>query len=32
MMSMEKQPKLTAKAQWLVFTRLLRYAIPHKKV
>ncbi|WP_342515265.1 ABC transporter ATP-binding protein [Sporosarcina sp. FSL K6-1522] len=28
---MEKQPKLTAKAQWLVFTRLLRYAIPHKK-
>ena len=30
-MSMEKQPKLTAKDQWHVFRRLLRYAIPHKK-
>ncbi|WP_212391837.1 ABC transporter ATP-binding protein [Sporosarcina beigongshangi] len=28
---MEKQPKLTAKDQWLVFKRLLSYAIPHKK-
>ena len=30
-MSIEKQPKLTAKDQWLVFKRLLRYTIPHKK-
>ncbi|MFD1204333.1 MULTISPECIES: ABC transporter transmembrane domain-containing protein [Sporosarcina] len=28
---MEKQPKLTAKDQWVVFKRLMRYAIPHKK-
>ncbi|MBD7985936.1 ABC transporter ATP-binding protein [Sporosarcina sp. Sa2YVA2] len=27
---MEKQPKLTAKDQWKVFKRLMRYAIPHK--
>ncbi|MGN7386565.1 ABC transporter ATP-binding protein [Sporosarcina sp. SAFN-015] len=27
---MEKQPKLTAKDQWIVFKRLMRYAIPHK--
>ncbi len=31
MMQMEKQPKLTAKDQWVVFKRLMRYAIPHKK-
>ena len=30
-MSVEKQPKLTAKDQWIVFKRLLRYTIPHKK-
>lgn len=30
-MSVEKQPKLTAKDQWLVFKRLLSYTIPHKK-
>ncbi len=30
-MSAEKQPKLTAKDQWLVFKRLLNYTIPHKK-
>lgn len=30
-MQMEKQPKLTAKDQWVVFKRLMRYAIPHKK-
>lgn len=30
MMQMEKQPKLTAKDQWKVFKRLMRYAIPHK--
>ncbi|WP_342505054.1 ABC transporter ATP-binding protein [Sporosarcina sp. FSL K6-2383] len=30
-MSVEKQPKLTAKDQWLVFKRLLSYALPHKK-
>src|SRR4051794_3876748 len=30
-MSMDKQPKLTAKDQWLVFKRLLSYTIPHKK-
>lgn len=30
MMQMEKQPKLTAKDQWIVFKRLMRYAIPHK--
>ena len=30
-MSMEKQPKLSAKDQWHVFRRLLGYAIPHKK-
>ena len=29
-MQMEKQPKLTAKDQWIVFKRLMRYAIPHK--
>lgn len=29
-MQMEKQPKLTAKDQWKVFKRLMRYAIPHK--
>lgn len=29
-MQMEKQPKLTAKDQWNVFKRLMRYAIPHK--
>ncbi|MCG7343091.1 ATP-binding cassette domain-containing protein [Sporosarcina sp. ACRSL] len=27
---MEKQPKLTAKDQWIVFKRLMRYALPHK--
>lgn len=27
----EKQPKLTAKDQWTVLKRLLRYTIPHKK-
>lgn len=30
MQPMEKQPKLTAKDQWGVFKRLMRYAIPHK--
>ena len=30
-MSAEKQPKLTAKDQWVVLIRLLRYIIPHKK-
>lgn len=30
-MSAEKQPKLTAKDQWVVLKRLLRYIIPHKK-
>ena len=30
-MSMEKQPKLSAKDQWHVFRRLLGYAVPHKK-
>ena len=30
-MSVEKQPKLTAKDQWVVLKRLLRYTIPHKK-
>ena len=30
-MSVEKHPKLTAKDQWLVLKRLLRYIIPHKK-
>ena len=30
-MSVEKQPKLTAKDQWHVLKRLLRYIIPHKK-
>ncbi|MEK5038446.1 ABC transporter ATP-binding protein [Sporosarcina sp. FSL K6-3457] len=30
-MSVEKQPKLTAKDQWSVFKRLLSYTIPHKK-
>lgn len=30
MQPMEKQPKLTAKDQWKVFKRLMRYAIPHK--
>ena len=30
-MSIEKQPKLTAKDQWIVLKRLLRYTIPHKK-
>lgn len=29
-MTMEKQPKLTAKDQWIVLKRLLRYTIPHK--
>lgn len=29
-MSFEKQPKLTAKDQWQVLKRLLRYTIPHK--
>ena len=29
-MTVEKQPKLTAKDQWLVLKRLLRYVIPHK--
>nr|WP_243458238.1 ABC transporter transmembrane domain-containing protein [Sporosarcina sp. Te-1] len=29
-MSIEKQPKLTAKDQWIVFKRLMKYAIPHK--
>lgn len=29
-MQMEKQPKLTAKDQWIVFKRLMRYAIPHR--
>lgn len=27
----EKQPKLTAKDQWTVLKRLLRYTIPHRK-
>ncbi|MBO0600167.1 ABC transporter ATP-binding protein [Sporosarcina sp. E16_3] len=30
-MSAEKQPKLTAKDQWVVLKRLLHYIIPHKK-
>src|SRR4051794_19136689 len=30
-MSAEKQTKLTAKDQWIVLNRLLRYIIPHKK-
>ena len=29
-MSIEKLPKLTAKDQWVVLKRLLRYTIPHK--
>lgn len=29
-MTIEKQPKLTAKDQWIVLKRLLRYTIPHK--
>lgn len=29
-MTVEKQPKLSAKDQWLVLKRLLRYVIPHK--
>lgn len=29
-MTTEKQPKLTAKDQWIVLKRLLRYTIPHK--
>jgi len=30
-MSVEKQPKLTGKDQWVVLKRLLSYIIPHKK-
>ena len=30
-MIQEKQPKLTAKDQWVVLKRLLRYTLPHKK-
>lgn len=30
-MQKEKQPHISAKDQWIVFKRLLRYAIPHKK-
>lgn len=29
-MTIEKQPKLTAKNQWTVLKRLLRYTLPHK--
>lgn len=30
-MQEEKQPHMTAKDQWIVFKRLLTYALPHKK-